>query len=251
MKLFWIYYEKAEIWGLRISLYVALNVCWAPVSIMRLIIFGPPGSGKGTYASRLTSILGIPHISTGDLVREEIKAQTEIGRRIKEYVDRGELAPDEIIIELLVRRLQKPDANKGFILDGFPRTVKQAEFLEKSFKIDIVINLNVPDEVIIQRLSNRLTCRRCGAIYNRLTLKPKVDEICDVCGGDLYQREDDKPEVIKERLAVYRRSTEPLIRYYREKGILKDVYCNDLMTPPEVIVGKILEIINDVRKKKS
>lgn len=218
---------------------------------MRMVILGPPGSGKGTYASRLTSILGVPHISTGDLVREEIKSQTEIGKRIKDYVDRGELVPDEIIIDLLVRRLRKPDAERGFILDGFPRTVGQAEFLGKNFKIDLVINLNVSDEVIVQRLSNRLTCRRCGAIYNRITLKPKVDEICDICGGELYQREDDKPEVIRERLAVYKRSTEPLIRYYREKGILRDVYCNDLITPPEVIVKRILEIVEDVRGRRA
>ncbi|MEM2169013.1 MAG: adenylate kinase [Candidatus Bathyarchaeia archaeon] len=216
---------------------------------MRMIIFGPPGSGKGTYASRLMSILGVPHISTGDLVREEIRAGTDIGRVAKQYVERGELVPDEIIINLLTKRLQKSDAEKGFILDGFPRTFKQAKYLEENFKVDLVINLVVPDEVIIQRLSNRLICRRCGAIYNRLTLKPRVDEICDICNSELYQREDDKPEVIRERLNVYRANTEPLINYYREKGILVDVYCNDLMMPPEVVVKKILKVIEDAEKK--
>jgi len=216
---------------------------------IRIVMLGPPGSGKGTYASRLTNILGVPHISTGDIVREEIKAGTEIGKKIKEYSDRGELVPDEIIVRLLIERLRKPDAQKGFILDGFPRTIRQAEVLKEISKIDLVINLNVPDEIIIQRLSNRLVCKRCGAIYNRLTLKPKVDEICDLCSGELYQREDDKPEVVRERLNVYKRSTEPLIEYYRREGILKDVYCNDLMTPPEEVVKKIIEIIDSIVKK--
>lgn len=215
---------------------------------MKMIIFGPPGSGKGTYASRLMSILGVPHISTGDLMREEIKGKSDIGRIVRQYVERGELVPDEIIINLLVRRLRGPDAERGFILDGFPRTINQAKFLEENFKVDLVINLVVPDEVIIQRLSNRLVCRRCGAIYNRLTLRPKVDEICDVCGGELYQREDDKPEVIRERLNVYRLNTEPLINYYREKGVLRDVQCNDLTTPPDIIVEKILEVIEDLKR---
>ena len=216
---------------------------------MKIVMLGPPGSGKGTYAFRLTKILGVPHISTGDMVREEIKAQTELGKKIKEYSDKGELVPDEIIINLLAERLRKPDAQKGFILDGFPRTLRQAEALEEISKIDLVINLNVPDEIIVQRLSNRLVCKRCGAIYNRLTLKPKVNGVCDVCGGELYQREDDKPEVIQERLKVYRRNTAPLIEYYRKKGLLRDVYCNDLMTPPEVMVEKIMEIINSLRKQ--
>jgi len=212
---------------------------------MRIVMLGPTGSGKGTYASRLTSLLGIPHISTGDMVREEIKAETEIGKRIKKYSDEGKLVPDDIIVNLLVRRLNEPDAKRGFILDGFPRTIRQAESLEEISGVDLVINLNVPDEIIIQRLSNRLVCKRCGAVYNRLTLKPKFDEICDVCGGELYQREDDKPEVIQERLNVYRRSTEPLIEYYRRKGLLRDIYCNDLMTPPDEIVEKIMNIIRE------
>jgi adenylate kinase len=212
---------------------------------MRIIMLGPPGSGKGTYASRLTSLLGIPHISTGDIVREEIRAETEVGKTIKKYSDEGKLVPDNIIINLLVRRLNEPDARRGFILDGFPRTIRQAESLEEISGVDFVINLNVPDDIIIQRLSNRLVCKRCGAIYNRLTLKPKLDEICDICGGELYQREDDKPEVIQERLNIYRRSTEPLIEYYRRKGLLRDVHCNNLMTPPDEIVEKIMDIIRE------
>ena len=216
---------------------------------MKIVMLGPPGAGKGTYASRLTVKLGVPHISTGDMVRDEIKKQTELGRRIKEYSDRGALVPDEIIIKLLAERLKEPDCDRGFILDGFPRTIRQAEALEKIAKIDLVINLNVPDEIIITRLSNRLICRECGAIYNLLTLKPKRDRICDKCGGPLYQREDDRPEVIKERLDVYRRQTEPLIEYYERKGLLRNVSCNDLMTPPEVMIERIIEIIEE--KKRS
>jgi adenylate kinase len=218
---------------------------------MKLIFLGPPGAGKGTYASRLTPILGIPHISTGDTVRDEIKAQTELGKTIREYSDKGELVPDEIIIRLLAKRLRKPEYERGFILDGFPRTIKQAEALDEILKIDLVINVNVPDEIIIKRLSNRIVCKRCGTIYNKLTLKPKRDNICDECGGELYQREDDKLEVIQERLNVYRKKTEPLIEYYRKKDLLKNVHCNDLMTPPEVIVEKIKLIINSVKNTSS
>jgi adenylate kinase len=212
-------------------------------------MLGPPGAGKGTYASRLNVSLGVPHISTGDMVRDEIKAQTELGKKIKQYSDKGELVPDEIIIQLLADRLKKPDCKKGFILDGFPRTINQAESLDKISRIDVAINLNVPDEIIITRLSNRVTCKKCGAIYNLLTLKPKKEGVCDNCGGELYQRYDDKPKVIQERLNVYRENTEPLIEYYRKKSLLKDVQCNDLMTPPEVIVNQILEILNKIQKK--
>ena len=218
---------------------------------MKIILLGPPGAGKGTYASRLTPILKLPHISSGDMVRDEIKAQTELGKLMKEYSNKGKLGPDEIMIKILAKRLRKPDCKKGCILDGFPRTIKQAEALEKIVKIDLVINLNVPDDIIITRLSNRLTCKKCGTIYNKLTLKPKRDNICDKCGGELYQREDDKPRIIQERLNVYRKKTEPLIEYYKKKDLLKNVSCNDLMTPPEVIVEKIKSIIDSVQKGRS
>ncbi|MBE0519833.1 adenylate kinase [Candidatus Bathyarchaeota archaeon] len=218
---------------------------------MKIIFLGPPGAGKGTYASRLTPILKLPHISSGNMVRDEIKAQTQLGNLMKKYSDKGKLGPDEIMIKILAKRLRKPDCKKGCILDGFPRTIKQAKALEKISKIDLVININVPDQIIITRLSNRLTCKKCGTIYNKLTLKPKKDNICDKCGGELYQREDDKPKVIQERLNVYRKKTEPLIEHYKKKNLLKDVSCNDLMIPPEVIVEKIKSIINSVQKSRS
>jgi len=213
---------------------------------MQLVLLGPPGSGKGTYASRLNTRLGVPHISTGDIVRDETKAGTELGKQIRRYSDRGELVPDEIIIEMLQDRLDRPDCAKGFILDGFPRTIPQADALGKIAEIDLVINLNVPDEIIIQRLSNRLVCRRCGAIFNALTLKPKKDLVCDECGGELYTRDDDRPEVVTERLNIYRRETAPLIEHYRNKELLGDVYCDDLKTPPEVIVERIISIVNNL-----
>jgi len=210
---------------------------------LKVVIFGPPGSGKGTYASRLSSKLNIPHISTGDLVRDEIKNQTEIGERINDYSSRGKLVPDSMIYQLLEVRLSQPDCAEGFILDGFPRTIPQAEALEKICTTDLVINLDVPDAVIIERLSTRLTCRNCGAIYNERSLKPRTEGRCDECEGQLYKREDDHPNIIQERLKIYRKQSQPLLEYYHTKNQVRNITNKQADLPPEKVVEQIVTII--------
>lgn len=217
------------------------------ILMVKIVMLGPPGSGKGTYASRMAPKLGIPTISTGELFRENVKNGTDVGKKAKVFMDKGELVPDAITIEMLKQRIKQPDAKKGFILDGFPRTIPQAEALEKVAKIDAVINLVVPDEIVIARLSARRQCRKCSEIYNTLYLKPKKEGICDKCGGELYQRDDDKPKAIKERLVVYTKNTQPLIDYYGEKGNRIDMPCNSVDIPPDLQVGKIMEAL----KKKN
>jgi len=206
------------------------------------VIFGPPGSGKGTYASRLMKRLGIPHISTGDLVREEIRNQTALGKTVEKYSSSGTLVPDEVITEMLKKRIG-PELSRGFILEGYPRTVSQAKELNKITKIDAVVNLNVPDSVIVDRLSARLQCKACGAIYNERTLKPKVAGKCDKCGGELFRRVDDQPEVIRERLRVYREASEPVVDFYRARSLLKDIRNEDPNVDPEQVVDQIMKLI--------
>jgi adenylate kinase len=210
-------------------------------------MFGPPGSGKGTYASRLSAKLSIPHISTGDLVREEIKNQTEMGRRVNDYSSRGLLVPDNVICQLLQKRISQPDCMRGFILDGFPRTIPQAQELEKISTTDLVINLRVPDKVIIERLASRLTCRSCGAIYNERFLMPRNAGRCDKCDGQLYQREDDQPKVIQQRLELYREQTQPLLEYYISKNQVRNITNNETNVPPEKVVEEIINIIQAER----
>ena len=187
---------------------------------MRIVLLGPPGAGKGTYASYFKEKYCIPHISTGDIFREEVAKGTELGRKIKEYLDKGLLVPDDIVIEVVKQRLSQPDCKKGFILDGFPRTLNQAKALDQITKIDAAIHLYVPLEVSIDRLSNRLICPKCNRIYNLKYNPPKNDLRCDYDGERLIRRSDDTPEVIKKRYRIYYETFGPIIQYYREKGIL-------------------------------
>ncbi len=190
---------------------------------MNIVLLGPPGIGKGTVAVKLSQKLKIPHIATGDMLRENVAEKTKLGIEAKSYMDKGLLVPDDIVIKMVEEKLKKSDCKKGFILDGFPRTINQAEEIGKKIEMGKVVNLQADDEVIIQRLSKRRVCSKCSAIYHLDYIRPKREGICDKCSGKLYQREDDKPEAIKERLRVYREKTEPLIKYYMKKGILADV----------------------------
>jgi adenylate kinase len=215
---------------------------------MKAVIFGAPGSGKGTYSSRLQARLGVDVIAMGDIFREMLKEDSELGRKIKSYVERGALVPDDIVNEVLRQRLAKVPKGKGVILDGYPRTVIQADTLDKIAKIDAVILLIVPDWIIIERLSSRRICRNCGTVYNTRFLKPKVEGVCDKCGGQLYQRADDTAEVIKNRLQVYEAQTQPLLQKFREKETPFVVANSDkLETPPETVVETI---VKDLQKLK-
>jgi len=209
---------------------------------LKAIMFGPPGAGKGTYASRLQEKLGVETIATGDIFRELIKEDSELSRKVRGYVEKGLLVPDEVVVEVLKQRLSKIPKGKGFILDGYPRTLEQAKALEAVTKIDVILLIDVPDWIIIERLSSRRICRDCGAVYNTRFLKPKVEGVCDKCGGPLYQRSDDNPDVIKKRLQVYQEQTKPLLKYFEEKKVPFVVSkTTTLDQPPEPIVDKMIE----------
>jgi len=215
---------------------------------MKLIIFGPPGSGKGTYASRLQAELGVDVLATGDMLREIMKEDSSLGKKVKGYIEKGQLVPDEVVIQVLRQRMSRLSNKKGFILDGFPRTIEQAKALYKLTRIDGVIKLTVPDWIIIERLSSRRICKNCGEVYNTRFLKPKVEGICDKCGGPLYQRSDDTPQVIKERIDVYERQTEPILKYYAEKKVpFVDFKAESLETTPEMAVKDILEQLKKLK----
>jgi len=215
---------------------------------MKLIIFGPPGSGKGTYASRLQSKLGVAVIAMGDIFREIMKEDSPLGEKVKSYVEKGLLLPDEVAIEVLKKRLEEPSSKNGFILDGFPRTIDQAKALDGIVKIDAVVQLTVPDWIIIERLSARRICKKCGEVYNIRYLKPKVDGVCDKCGGPLYQRSDDTAQVIKDRIKVYEQQTQPILEHYKEKGVsFVEFKCESLDMPPEVAVESILKELKRIK----
>ena len=202
-----------------------------------IILMGPPGAGKGTLAKQLKSALDLVHISTGDMFRENIKAQTELGKLAQSYIDHGDLVPDSVTIEMLKARLAEKDCEKGFLLDGFPRTLPQAEALEKLSKeinrpIEVVVNLDCDNNELIRRISGRRVCKNCGAPYHIVTMKPKVEGVCDLCGGPLYQRADDNEEALKVRLDHYVKDTKPLLDFYKERGLLENF--NSLMGSVEL-----------------
>ena len=195
---------------------------------MNIILMGLPGAGKGTQASEIVKKFPIPHISTGDMFRKAIKDETDLGKEAKSYMDRGELVPDEVTVGIVKERISEDDAKKGFLLDGFPRTIEQAEALnnimsELDREIDAVINIEVPEEELMNRLTGRRICEKCGTTYHLVFNPPKVEGICDIDGGKLYQREDDNPETVSNRLSVNVKQSKPILEYYDEKGVLKNI----------------------------
>lgn len=195
---------------------------------MKIIMLGAPGAGKGTQAKMIADKYGVPHVSTGDIFRANIKNGTELGMEAKKYMDQGLLVPDELTVKILLDRVSQPDCKNGYVLDGFPRTIPQAEVLDKALaelgeSIDYAIDVDVPNENIVKRMSGRRACVSCGATYHVVHVPPKKEGICDRCGSELILRDDDKPETVKNRLDVYHKQTQPLIDFYTKKGVLKTV----------------------------
>jgi adenylate kinase len=212
-----------------------------------LVLLGGPGAGKGTQAERLSAALDIPQVSTGDLFRENLKNETELGLMAKGYMERGELVPDEVTVAMVHERLSRPDAERGAILDGFPRTIAQAEALDDlladmGLELAVVPYIKVPEEMLLARLAGRWTCRSCGAMYHQLFSPPQQEGVCDRCGGELYQRPDDTPETQKHRIEVYFEQTAPLIDYYREQGLLVEI---DGRPGIEEIQTELLAVVQD------
>lgn len=212
---------------------------------MKIIMLGAPGAGKGTQAKKIAGKYSIPHISTGDIFRANIKNNTELGQKAKTYMDKGELVPDELVVDLIMDRFKNPDCKNGYVLDGFPRTIPQAEALDKALKaqgenVDFAINVEVPDDNIINRMSGRRACVGCGATYHIVYNPTKVEGICDACGEKLILRDDDKPETVKNRLSVYHDQTQPLIDYYKKANVLAEV---DGTQDMEVVFNDIVKIL--------
>ena len=214
---------------------------------MKIIMLGAPGAGKGTQAKMIADKYGIPHISTGDIFRANIKNGTELGAKAKTYMDQGLLVPDELVVDLVIDRFKADDCKKGYILDGFPRTIPQAEALDKALTaigehVDYAINVEVPDENIVRRMSGRRACVGCGATYHIVFNPTKVEGKCDACGNDLIIRDDDKPETVQKRLTTYHEQTQPLIDYYKNQGILKSV---DGTQPMDAVFAAIVDILGE------
>jgi adenylate kinase len=230
--------------------------------VMKIVFLGPPGAGKGTYSSRLSTQLEIAHISTGDIFREEVQQETELGDKVADYLKKGELVPDETTIKVLKRRIQRPDCVGGFILDGYPRTIPQAEALSRITSIDVVFQLKIHEDVLLRKLSARRICKNCGEIYNVATIQETIDGTeynmppmlpkrlgtCDNCGDKLIQRKDDNVHIIKERLNIYKNQTQPLIRYYKDKGLLTEII---VQAGPEIMVPKIIMTLEAIITKKN
>ncbi|MFH1445642.1 MAG: adenylate kinase [Nanoarchaeota archaeon] len=210
---------------------------------MRMIFMSPPGAGKGTHARHISNDYNIPKISVGEIFRNEVKKNTKLGNKLNSYMERGVLVPNEITIETLKKRISEPDCENGFILDGYPRTIEQADALEKITEIELVVNFVLPLEELMTRITNRLTCPKCQRVYNLRNDPPKRDGYCDDCGdeGKLFMREDQKPEIVKQRLETYEKETAPLIGYYKERGILVDFNCNGPVHEVEIKIKKFIK----------
>ena len=212
---------------------------------MKIVMLGAPGAGKGTQAKKIAAKYNIPHVSTGDIFRANIKGGTELGKEAKSYMDAGKLVPDELTVRILLDRVSEDDCKNGYVLDGFPRTIPQAEVLDKELdktgeKIDFAINVEVPDENIVDRMSGRRGCPKCGASYHTKYIPPRKEGVCDSCGTELVLRDDDKPETVKNRLKIYHEQTQPLIDYYTKQGVLKEV---DGTVDPEDVFKAITDIL--------
>lgn len=221
------------------------------MAALNVILLGPPGAGKGTQAERIRRDFSLAHISTGDMLRDAVAGGTELGARAKGFMDAGDLVPDEVVIGIVVERLQEQDAEKGFLLDGFPRSLVQAEELDKALaaggkKINLALAILVPEDELVGRLTGRRLCRDCQKPYHSIFARPQQEGVCDECGGEIYQRSDDSEETVRNRLAVYRSQTEPLIGYYSESGVLAEI---DGLGHPDEVYGRIRESLKQTRER--